>query len=68
MMPGLIVLMRAPRLPHHTASAMTRSEFARGELMAVSGATPPAPRPANERGVGAAFSRTDAEIPPTAQL
>ena len=29
MMPGLIVLIRAPRLPHRTASAMTRSEFPR---------------------------------------
>jgi len=29
MMPGLIVLSRAPRLPHLTASAMTRSELPR---------------------------------------
>jgi hypothetical protein len=29
MMPGLIVLIRAPRLPHRTASAITRSEFSR---------------------------------------
>ena len=31
MMPGLIVLTRAPRLPHRTASAITRSEFPRLE-------------------------------------
>ena len=29
MMPGLIVLIRAPRFPHRTASAITRSEFPR---------------------------------------
>ena len=29
MMPGLIVLTRAPRLPQRTASAITRSEFPR---------------------------------------
>ena len=29
MMPGLIVLTRAPRLPHRTASAITRNEFPR---------------------------------------
>jgi hypothetical protein len=29
MMPGLIVLTRAPHLPHRTASAITRSAFAR---------------------------------------
>ena len=28
-MPGLIVLMRAPRWPHRTASAITRSELPR---------------------------------------
>ena len=31
MMPGLIVLTRAPRLPYRTASAMTRSELPRLE-------------------------------------
>ena len=31
MMPGLIVLTRAPRLPQRTASAITRSEFPRFE-------------------------------------
>jgi hypothetical protein len=31
MMPGLIVFTRAPRLPHRTASALTRSEFPRLE-------------------------------------
>jgi hypothetical protein len=29
MMPGLIVFTRAPRFPQRTASAITRSEFAR---------------------------------------
>jgi hypothetical protein len=29
MMPGLIVLTRVPRLPHRTASAITRSAFPR---------------------------------------
>lgn len=29
MMPELMVLIRASRLPHRTASAMTRSEFPR---------------------------------------
>ena len=29
--PGLIVLIRAPRVPQRTASAMTRSEFPRFE-------------------------------------
>ena len=29
MIPGLIVFTRAPRLPHRTASAITRSEFPR---------------------------------------
>ncbi len=38
MMPGLIVLIRAPRLPHRTASAITRSEFAAfGQLVGVQG-------------------------------
>ena len=32
MMPGLIVLTRAPRLPQRTASAITRSEFPRFEI------------------------------------
>ena len=31
MIPGLIVLIRAPRFPQRTASAMTRSAFARFE-------------------------------------
>ncbi|NKA89918.1 hypothetical protein GO305_03547 [Ralstonia solanacearum] len=31
MMPGLMVLTRAPRLPQRTASAMTRSAFPRLE-------------------------------------
>jgi hypothetical protein len=29
--PGLIILMRAPRLPQRTASAITRSELPRFE-------------------------------------
>ena len=29
MMPGLIVLIEAPRLPQRTASAITRNEFPR---------------------------------------
>jgi hypothetical protein len=33
MMPGLIVLTRAPRLPQRTASAITRSEFPRFEIL-----------------------------------
>jgi hypothetical protein len=31
MMPGLIVLIRAPRLPQRTASAITRNELPRFE-------------------------------------
>jgi len=31
MIPGLMVLIRAPRLPHLTASAITRSELPRLE-------------------------------------
>jgi len=38
MIPGLIVLSLAPRLPHLTASAITRSEFARfSKLVGVEG-------------------------------
>lgn len=33
MMPGLIVLMRAPRRPQCTASAITRSELPRVEIL-----------------------------------
>ena len=32
MIPGLIVLTRAPRLPQRTASAITRNEFPRFEI------------------------------------
>jgi hypothetical protein len=32
MIPGLIVLTRAPRFPHRTASAITRNEFPRLEI------------------------------------
>jgi hypothetical protein len=32
MMPGLMVFTRAPRLPHLTASAMTRSELQRLDI------------------------------------
>src|SRR3954466_16265953 len=34
MMPGLIALIRAPRLPQRTASAIARSEFPRFEIRA----------------------------------
>jgi hypothetical protein len=32
MMPGLMVLTRAPRFPQRTASAITRREFPRFEI------------------------------------
>ena len=32
MMPGLMVLIRAPRFPQRTASAITRNEFPRFEI------------------------------------
>ena len=32
MMPGLMVLMRAPRFPHRTAPAITRRELPRFDI------------------------------------